>query len=94
MTRERKSPARRARGPARVQEVDIDLDALGDPLTVSDLAQVPGRSDRLRVSVNGVELGDVTLDFVADERLRGGRTLTRAQAGDVVGAVQRTIVLD
>jgi regulatory protein len=94
MTREKKSPERKARGPARVREVDVDLDGLGDPLTVSDLAPVPGRSDRLRVSVNGVEFGDVTLDFVADERLRSGLTLTRAQAGDVLGAVRRTIVLD
>ena len=94
MTREKKTPERRARGPARIREVDVDFDALAEPLTVTDLAPVGGRSDRLRVSVNGVECGDVTLDFVADERLRSGLTLTRAQAGDVLGAVQRTIVLE
>jgi regulatory protein len=94
MTREKKAPARKPRGPARVREVNLDLDALGDPLSVTDLAQVPGRSDRLRVSVNGVEFGDVTLDFVADEKLRSGRPLTRAEAHDVIGAVKRTIVLD
>ena len=84
----------RARGPARVREVDVDLDALNDPLIVTDLAQVPGRSDRLNVSVNGVSFGDVTLDFVADERLREGRGLTRVEALQFLGAVQRTIVLD
>ena len=74
--------------------MDLDVDALGDPLTVTDLAQVPGRNDRLRVSINGADFGDVTLDYVADERLRVGRPLTRAQAHDVLGAVRRTIVLD
>jgi regulatory protein len=93
MQREKASSKRRS-GPARIREIDIDVDTLNDPLVVSVVAQVPGRTDRLRLSVNQVELGDVTLDYVVDERLREGRTLTRAEALHVLGALQRTIVLD
>jgi hypothetical protein len=93
MQREKASSKRRS-GPARIREIDIDVDTLNDPLVVSEVAQVPGRTDRLRLSVNQVELGDVTLDYVVDERLREGRTLTRAEALHVLGALQRTIVLD
>jgi regulatory protein len=74
--------------------VDIDLDALGDPLTLSDVAGVPGRSDRFRLSVNGVPLGDVTLDFVAEAKLAAGQHLTIPEATGAVAAVRRTIVLD
>jgi regulatory protein len=92
--RKAEQKAGRARGPARIREVDVNLDALSEPLVVSDVAQVPGRTDRLRLSVNRVEFGDVTLDFVVDERLREGRSLTRTEAAHILGAVHRTVVLD
>ena len=87
------SRARRRAGPARIAEVDVDLSTLDDPLVVSGLAQLPGRNDRLRVSLNGIPIGDLTLDFVALERVREG-VITRAQAAELFAAVSRTLVLD
>lgn len=71
----------------------MDLSTLDDPLVVSGLAQLPGRNDRLRVSLNGIPIGDLTLDFVALERVREG-VITRAQAAELFAAVSRTLVLD
>ena len=71
----------------------MDLSTLDDPLVVSGLAQLPGRNDRLRVSLNGIPIGDLTLDFVALERVREG-VITRAQAAELFAAVSRTRVLD
>lgn len=92
--RDGKPSVRRGRGPARIATSDIDLSTLNDPLVVSELAEVPNRSGRFRVSVNGVTLGDVTLDVVADSAVREGKVLTRTQAGEIVGAADRTAVLD
>ena len=86
--------SRRAHGPARIAELSVDLDALGDRLVVSALSAVSGRSDRLGVAMNGVVVGNVTLDFVADQTLREGKQLSRLEAEDVVSAVSRTVVLD
>jgi regulatory protein len=86
--------SRRAHGPARIAELSVDLDALGDRLVVSALSAVNGRSDRLGISMNGVVVGNVTLDFVADQTLREGKQLSRLEAEDVVAAVSRTVVLD
>jgi regulatory protein len=86
--------AKRPRGPAKIADLTIDLDALGDPLVVSEMSGVSGRSDRLRVAINGTPAGDVTLDFVADQALREGKQLTRAEADGIIAAVRRTIVVD
>lgn len=93
MKREKVTRAK-AHGPARIRDVDVDVDALGEPLTITDVAEVPGRNDRFRVSVNAFPLGDVTLDFVAQTKLASGRDLTRSEVFDTVAAVRRTIVLD
>ena len=82
------------RGPAKIAQVDVDLGTFVEPLVVSDVVQVPGRSDRLRVAVNGTTIGDVTLDFVVDQSVREGRNLSRGEADEVIAAVSRTIVLD
>lgn len=87
-------PRSRPRGPARITFVDVDFSTLTEPLVVSELAGVPGRSDRMRISLSGVEIGDLTIDFVADERLTEGREITRTIAGEIVAAVNRTIVVD
>ena len=84
----------RARRPAKITPVAVDLIALGDPLVVSGLTGVPGRSDRMRVSINGAEIGDLTIDFVAEHRVSEGREITRDTAHEIVAAVNRTIVLD
>lgn len=94
MTRPRGASRSRAHGPAKIAQVDVDLSSLEQPLIVSGLAGVPGRSDRMRVSISGVEIGDLTIDFVADQRLTEGREITRAIVGDIVAAVNRTVVLD
>jgi regulatory protein len=86
--------SRRRRGPAKIAEVAIDLDALGAPLVVSEVTGVSGRNDRLRVAINGLTVGDVTLDFVADQTLREGKHRSRTEADEVVAAVGRTVVLD
>jgi regulatory protein len=91
---DRRKPRRTRRGPARIAEHSVDLSAFSDPLMITELAQLAGRTDRLRVSLNTVVLGDVTLDFVADERIREGLTVTRAQAVELLAAVGRTVVLD
>ena len=91
---ERKQRPRPARGPAKIARADIDLTTLNEPLVVSELAGVPGRSDRMRVSISGAEIGDLTIDFVADERLTEGREITRAVAGEIVAAANRTLVVD
>ena len=88
------SERKRSHGPARITRVEVDLDALSEPLIVSGLAGVPGRSDRLRVSISGVEIGHLTIDFVADHRISEGREITRAIADEIVAAVNRTVVLD
>lgn len=74
--------------------MEIDLGELMEPLIVSDMAAVHGRSDRLNIAVNGTEFGSLTLDFVADHSLRAGRTITRDDARSVIDAVRRTRVLD
>ena len=84
----------RKRGPAKIAEVDVDLTTLGDPFVVSEVAGVHGRSDRLRIAINGTMIGDVTLDFVADQGVREGRSVSREEASNVVAAVARTRVLD
>ena len=86
--------ATRARGPAKIAQVDVDLGGLSEPLVVSKLSAVNGRNDRLRIAINGETIGDLTLDFVADEGVREGNALSRASAEGVVAAVRRTIVLD
>lgn len=86
--------SRRRRGPAKIAEASVDLDALGDRLVVSAMSGVNGRSDRLSISINGVVLGNVTLDFVADQTLREGKLLTRLETEEVASAVSRTVVLD
>jgi regulatory protein len=84
----------RARGPAKIAQVDVDLGGLSEPLVVSKLSAVNGRNDRLRIAINGETIGDLTLDFVADEGMREANALSRASAEGVVAAVRRTIVLD
>lgn len=91
MRTERKN---RPRGPAKIAEVSVDLEALMEPLVISDLTGVHGRSDRLRVSVNGTEVGDLTLDYVADQAIRVGRAITRDDVRAFMDAVRRTRVLD
>ncbi|HEX6316344.1 MAG TPA: regulatory protein RecX [Gemmatimonadaceae bacterium] len=81
-------------GPARIRDVDIDVDALGDPLIVTDVAEAPGRNDRFRVSVNDVALGNVSLDVVAGRKLVAGRQLTKQETVEALDAVRRTLVLD
>ena len=65
MTRSERTAAgaKKRRGPAKIAELAIDLDALGEPLVVSAVSAVSGRNDRLKVAINGVLIGDVTLDF-------------------------------
>lgn len=85
---------RRRRGPARLSVGAFDLGTLTDPLVITELAGVPNRSDRLRIAINGVVLGDLTLDFVADQSIREGRSPSRQEAEEVLAAVGRTVVLD
>lgn len=85
---------RRRRGPARLSVGGFDLGTLTDPLVITGLSGVPNRSDRLRIAVNGIVLGDLTLDFVADQGIREGRSVSRQEAEDVLAAVGRTVVLD
>lgn len=94
--RDRKTSGRsaRPRGPARIAEVKVDLEMLSDPVIVSDISAAHGRSDRFRLTLNGIELGDLTLDYVATHALRAGRELTRDDTRDVIDAAGRTIVLD
>jgi regulatory protein len=86
--------AKRRRGPAKIAEVDVDMAMLAEPLVVSNLSGVHGRSDRLRIAINGTTIGDVTLDFVADQAVREGRRLSRDEAAEVIATVSRTAVLD
>ena len=86
--------ARRKSGPAQIARTDVDLSTLNDPLIVSALSETPNRSGRYRVAINGVDIGDVTIDFVADAGVREGTTITREQAVEVVAAAHRTAVLD
>ena len=90
----RGAQSKRRRGPAKIAEVDVDLSTLPEPLMVSDLSAVDGRSDRLSIAISGVAVGNVTLDFVADQVLREGKQLSRHEAEEVVSAVSRTVVLD
>lgn len=85
---------RRRRGPARLTVGGFDLGTLTDPLVITALSGVANRPDRLRVEMNGVVLGDLTLDFVADQGIREGRPVSRQQAEEVLAAVDRTVVLD
>lgn len=94
MMREAERPARRTRGPARIAQSDLDLSTLNDPLIISELSETPNRSGRFRVALNGVTLGDLTLDFVADSGVWEGRVITRLQAVEMINAVDRTAVLD
>ena len=86
--------ARRNTGPAKIKSCEVDLAALSDPLVISELSETPNRTGRFRVAINGTTLGDLTLDFVADTGVREGRTITRLQAVEMIGAVDRTAVLD
>jgi regulatory protein len=88
------STSKRRHGPAKIATLDVDLGDLAEPFTLSDVTAVSGRNDRLRVAINGVSIGDVTLDFVADQGVREGRTISRGEAGEVLAAVARTLVLD
>lgn len=94
MPREKAATTKRHRGPARIASADVDLSALHDPLIISELAETTNRSGRYRVSLNGVSLGDLTLDFVAEAGVREGRTISRTQALEIVSAADRTAVLD
>jgi regulatory protein len=85
---------RRRRGPAMLAVGGFDLGTLTDPLVITDLSGVSSRSDRLRIAINGVVLGDLTLDFVADQGIREGRPVSRQEAEEVLAAVDRTVVLD
>ena len=87
-------PRSRKPGPARLTRVDFDFGALSAPLLVSDLTGVPGRTDRMRVSISGVEIGDLTIDFIAEQRISERREIPRAMANEIVAAVDRTVVLD
>lgn len=73
---------------------DVDLNGINDPLVVSELSETQNRSGRFRVAINGVTLGDLTLDFVAGAGVREGRILDRLQAVEILNAVDRTAVLD
>lgn len=73
---------------------DVDLNGMNDPLVVSELSETQNRSGRFRVAINGVTVGDLTLDFVADAGVREGRILERLQAVEILNAVDRTAVLD
>ena len=97
MSDERRVSTRRprnARRPARIAEVEVDFSTFIEPLVVSDVSPVSGRSDRLSVAINGVNLGHVTLDFVADQPVREGRRVSFTEASEIVSAVSRTVVLD
>ena len=89
----RRDQAKR-RGPARIAAVDVDLEAFTEPYLLTDLSAVPGRNDRFRVSVNGHDIGDVTIDFIADSGIREAQQISREQVLSIVEAVNRTIVLD
>src|SRR5687767_10167827 len=86
--------SRRKRGPARIAISDVDLSTLNDALIISELTETQNRSGRFRVAINGVALGDLTLDFVADSGVREGKTITRLQGVEMINAVDRTAVLD
>lgn len=85
---------RRRRGPARLSVGGFDPWTLTDPLVITGLSGVPSRSDRLRIAINGIVLGDLTLDFVAGQGIRQGRSVSRQEAEEVLAAVGRTVVLD
>jgi len=93
--RERKTSTRASRGrqPAKIAEAEFDAGSLTEPIMVSDLAEVSG-SGRLSVAINGVTMGKVTLDFVADQGIREGKRLSRSEADEILAAVNRTVVLD
>ncbi len=92
--RTKSTRSRRARGPAKIADVAVDLGTLGDALVVTSLSEVPGRSGRVRIAISGSTIGDVTLDYVADQAVREGRRLSREEAAEVIAAVSRTAVLD
>ena len=94
MTRRTAVNTKRRRGPAKIAQVEVDLANLGESLVISDVSQVSGRNDRLEVAINGVGIGAVTLDFVADNGVRAGRLLTRAEGEEIIAALSRTAVLD
>jgi len=83
---------RRGRQPARIAEAEIDFGTFTEPLTVSGVAEVAG-SGRVRVAIDGVTIGDVTLDFVAEQGIREGKGLSRGEADELLAAVNRTSVL-
>ena len=89
----RRTPAHR-RGPARITVAEFEPASLSAPFVVTELAAVSGRKDRFSVSINSTAMGDVTIDFVADARLREGESVSLQQIQEIVGAVNRTIVLD
>lgn len=85
---------RRARGPAKIATIDLDVASLVDPITVTSVLEVARSAGRARIALNGLDVGDLTLDYIADNSLRAGRELSRREAEDVISAVGRTIVLD
>jgi regulatory protein len=90
----RTSTPRRERGPAQIAAIDFDVASLDEPIVVSSLIEVPGRAGRARIALNGENVGDLTLDYITDNSIGAGRSLSRHEAQDVVGAVARTVVLD
>ena len=92
--RETRAKAGRKSGPARIRTVEFDPELPDEPLVVSELSPLPGRSDRCQVALSGTALGSVTLDYLAESGIREGSQLSRQQAHDVLAAVNRTAVLD
>jgi regulatory protein len=93
-SRDARAKSQRRSGPARVRSVEIDPESLGEPLIVTELSALPGRSDRWQVAVSTVALGSVTVDFLAESGIRERSHLSRQQVSDIVHAVNRTAVLD
>lgn len=86
--------ARRPRGPAQIVAIEFDATSFAEPIVVSALSEVNGRSGRARIALNDDEIGDLTLDYITDRSLRTGRVVSREDAADIIAAVGRTAVLD
>lgn len=71
-----------------------DAPELTEPVVVTSLGVVPARSGRVRVALNGHDVGGVTIDFVSDASLRTGTVLQRTDVDALIAAVRRTTVLD
>jgi regulatory protein len=92
--KEQQGRAKARRGPATIACIEVDLDTLPEPLVVSELSALAGRNDRWQVTLGGVSLGSVTLDYLAETGIRERSEVSRQQAHDLVAAVNRTAVLD